>query len=249
MKNAALASLAACVSFVASAHAAPVDLSTWTAEGPGNWVTAADNNSVLQTLNDNPTLFFNGVNSQGKALSGSITVETTSDDDYVGFVLGYNAGDLTNDSASYILIDWKQIDQGSFGCTAQAGLAISQVSGAVGNDAGAWCHAPANNVTELARATNLGDTGWADNTTYTFKLTFTDSLIEVFVNDVLELSVSGAFADGSFGFYNYSQASVRYAGIQEDVVPPSEIPLPAALPLMAMGLGGLGFWSARRRKA
>ena len=95
-----------------AAFAGAVDLTTWTgAEGPGNWTIGGDNKSVFQSLNNDPTVFFNGVNSQGKALKGEITVETAGDDDFIGFVLGYDAGDLTSASADYILIDWKKRDQ------------------------------------------------------------------------------------------------------------------------------------------
>jgi hypothetical protein len=80
---------------------------------------------------------------------------------------------------------------------------------------------------------------------------FTSSLVEVFVNNVKELSVNGSFADGSFGFYNYSQAQVRYAGLQQDVLPPqpSAVPLPAALPALAAGIAFFGLMGWRRRQA
>ena len=59
----------------------PVDLSGWASEGSGNWTVAGDNNSVFQSQNGQPTVFFEpGTTSQGEALSGQITVETTGDD-------------------------------------------------------------------------------------------------------------------------------------------------------------------------
>ncbi|MEC7299970.1 MAG: VPLPA-CTERM sorting domain-containing protein [Pseudomonadota bacterium] len=243
MRNTFIAAVCAALLPVAAA-AAPVDLSTWTANGNGIWNLAGDNNSVKQTQNNNPTVFINHNNSQGLALSGTIKVETTSDDDFIGFVLGYNNGDLTNGAADYLLIDWKQGNQTYHGCTGSAGLSISRVSGQLGDNSGAWCHDPANNVTELQRATTFGNTGWLDNTEYTFELIFTGTNVQVSVNGQKELDINGSFANGSFGFYNYSQANVRYAGLQEEIAP--AVPLPASLPLMLAGFGGL---AALRRKA
>ncbi len=76
---------------LASIHvqAAPVDLSAWSAEGQGNWQLQGGNDSVLQTSNGLPTVFHNNANSQWQQLSGHITVQTASDDDFIGFVLGY----------------------------------------------------------------------------------------------------------------------------------------------------------------
>lgn len=221
----------------------PVDLSSWQANGRGNWILQSGNNAVLQTSNNTPTVFHNNKDSQGTALSGQITVGTSGDDDFIGFVLGYNDNDLTNSSAEYLLIDWKKADQSYIGL-GKKGLAISSVNGELGDNTGAWAHDPANNVTELARATNLGDTGWVDNETYDFDITFTSSLVEVFVNGVKELSITGAFSNGSFGFYNYSQPNVLYAGIEE-VTLPSAVPVPAAAFMFAPAL--LGFIGLRRK--
>lgn len=244
------AAAAALFATQASAAPVPVDLSTWTIDGNGNWTLAPDNNSAFQSLNSAPTVIHNGMNSQGTALAGTITVEETGgDDDFIGFVLGYTQGDIGgNADTDYILVDWKQGTQNGY----EAGLAISRVTGAIqtcGTCTGsnAWQHE--GNVELLARATNLGYTGWTDNTTYNFKIEYTSSNIKVFVNEVLELNIFGVFADGAFGFYNYSQPRVRYAGITEEVLPPSEVPIPAALPLLLSGVGALGFFSRKKRKA
>ncbi len=115
----------------ANAAPVPVDLSSWTAEGGGNWILEADDNGVRQSINGNPTVFSNGVaSSQGTALSGTVEVQTTGDDDWFGFVLGYNVGDLDNAAADFLLVDWKQRDQDGY----QQGLAISRVTGDIPNN-------------------------------------------------------------------------------------------------------------------
>jgi len=88
--------------FRGAAMAASVDLSGWEANGDqGNLVVLADNDSVVQTVNSSQSAFFhNNANSQGLALSGKIKVQTTSDDEFMGFILGYKE----DASAYYILI-------------------------------------------------------------------------------------------------------------------------------------------------
>ena len=91
----------------------PVDLSSWQVDGAGNWTLQSNpepNDTAFQSLNSIPTVLFNGVNSQGTALSGTIQVLSSGgDDDFVGFVLGYDDEDLfgTNSTTDYILLDWK----------------------------------------------------------------------------------------------------------------------------------------------
>lgn len=246
--NIVLGSLAiAMAAHTGTASAALVNLSGWTAQGgSSNWTVAADQNSVFQSVNGDPTVFFSGSNDQGKALSGKIKVETTGDDDFIGFVLGYQSGAYNAASSDFILVDWKQLNQNYHGCNAAAGLAISRVTGGILDNAASWCHT--GTTTELARATTLGGTGWADNTEYAFDIIFTASNIQVKVNGVTELNVSGAFADGSFGFYNYSQQSVRYSALTQDVLPPTNgVPEPGSLALVALGL--LGAATVARRQS
>lgn len=237
-----------------AAHAAavPVDLTTWQADNQGtaNWVVQPGNDAVLQTVNGAPTVFFEaGTNAQGTALSGRIEVQTTADDDYIGFVLGYQDNELFSNSSNFILVDWKQNDQTFGGGFAPAGLAISHVTDAANGDY--WAHA--DGVTEIERATNLGSTGWADNTEYAFDIIFNANLIQVFVDGVLELNTTaaeaglGSFGNGAFGFYNYSQANVLYSALEEREAPPVEgIPVPATFLLMGAGLAALGIRRRRR---
>jgi hypothetical protein len=65
-------------------------------------------------------------------------------------------------------------------------------------------------VSEITRATSLGSIGWNHNTTYEITLDYTTTAVRVWVDGVLEFDVSGAFPEGNFGFYAYSQPSLRY---------------------------------------
>lgn len=229
----------------APATAAPVDLSTWTQEGPGTWTLAPGNNSVVQTVNGNPTVFYSDYNAFGNRLSGTVRVGTTSDDDFFGFVVGFTPGDLADGVSNFLLVDWKQGTQSAFGCSGDRGLAVSLVNAGLGNNAGAWCHQGLG-VTELARGTTLGATGWLDNTEYTFDLEYTPTNLKVFVDGALELDIAGVFTDGRFGFYNYSQAQVNYAGITNAELPPPAVPEPATWLMMIAGFGMIGAVVRRR---
>jgi hypothetical protein len=247
MKTIGTAAILASAVFTLPAAAAPVDLSSWQIDGAGNWTiqsSAQPNDSAFQSLNSRPTMLFNGVDSQGLALSGTIEVQTASDDDWIGFVLGYDDGDVfgSNATTDYILVDWKQGTQGGW----DAGMAISRVTGAIdtsGTDmsSDAWDHV--GNVNFIQRAATLGNTGWDDNTEYLFEIVFTSTLIQVTVDGVEQFNLSGTFENGSFGFYNYSQPGVRYAGITEDIVP---MPEATALAMLAFGLIGVAV-AARKR--
>ncbi|RMF08978.1 MAG: PEP-CTERM sorting domain-containing protein [Alphaproteobacteria bacterium] len=220
-----------------AAHAAPVDLSGWIAEGQGNWILQPGNDAVFQSVNGLPTVFHNDTNSQGLQLSGTIQVQTDFDDDQIGFVLGYQAGDLFNASPDFILIDWRQADQfiPQDGCTVQEGLSVMRITGDIGDFSGLACRDGSNGVTELARGATLGEVGWEDFVEYTFDLIFTQDTIQVLVDGVLEINLTGNFADGAFGFYNASQQEVLYAGIVEDDAVVIEVPAPAGLGLVLFG--------------
>ncbi|BCG63909.1 MAG: hypothetical protein methR_P1656 [Methyloprofundus sp.] len=230
------------ISLAATTVAAPVDLSTWSQNGTGNWTLSGGNQSVLQTTNTStPAVFFNNSNSQGISLSGQISVND-SDDDFIGFVLGYNDGDSTNTNADYLLIDWKQTAQSAFSATAPAGLAISAISGTFSTTE-FWGHTGA--VNELQRANNLGNTGWNNNQIYDFDILFTATNVQVSVDGVLELDINGTFSDGSFGFYNFSQPNVLYSSIEADVV---NTPAPGVFLLLLAGLSAMRYSFSHNKK-
>jgi hypothetical protein len=189
-----------------------VDLNSWTEEtySGGNWQVEDNGFTVLQTVNTpHGTFFYSPFEAFDTQFTGQIKVETSGDDDYVGFALGFQPGATTDPNTEYLLVDWKQGNQNAFGAFAPAGLAVSKVNG-IPTTTDLWGHQ--GTLTELARGINLGSTGWADHTTYEFTFVFTENNLKVFVNGVLEIDVDGEFSNGRLGFYNFSQERVRYSG-------------------------------------
>ena len=224
---------------VSSAHAAAVDLALWSDEsypavsgfGAGVWTVSGDGLSVNQSVNGQPTLFVSDFVVAGLAIEGMVIVNTAGDDDLIGFALGFIPGDADpgDNTADYLLVDWKQATQGftfgppscTGGSTSLVGLAVSRVTGIPTADEfwghfdeDAVCSPAGEGLEELQRATNLGATGWADNTAYTFKFEFTTTSLVVFVNGVEELNITGTFNDGSLAFYNFSQSNVTYSAFE-----------------------------------
>lgn len=246
-------------------QALPVDLTPWAAEsypavsgfGAGVWTVAADGDSVYQSVNGQPTMFYSDFNAINSDITGTIS-SGGGDDDYIGFALGFLPGDTGNATADYLLVDWKNGTQAfdfgapsdtTPGSTAYAGLAVSRVTGLPTADE-FWGHVnfaqdAGGGVEELARGNTLGGTGWVPGESYDFRFVFQSNLLQVYVDDVLEIDLAGSFSDGRLAFYNFSQAGVTYSAFDVDPAPP--IPVPAAAWLFGSGL--LGLVGVTRHKA
>lgn len=230
-----------------------LDLNTWTenliaddSAGGGFVINSA---TMATTISGGLTraVLFSGTNDKNYVLKGTVKVNTTFDDDFFGFVVGYNNNDYSSSSANYILIDWKQANQdfdfGSGSGTGYAGLALSTVTDSVaganpGNDY-AWQHT--GPITEQLRANTFGSTGWADIQTYDFKLYYFPDRVKLFIDGTLELNYSGSFSDGSLGLYQFSQRNVVFSNLSM-----TYIPAPSAILLGGIGAGFVG-WLRRRK--
>lgn len=220
-----------------------IDLGTWTQEGVTagpNWQLAADRLSVNQTVNTPvPTFYVSSTTFIDTTIRGRFGVQTTSDDDFIGFAFGYAAPLLSNAdnprTNSFILFDWKQAAQSS----AAVGFRLAKVSGTHNNASHEsnqfWGHSSTSGMTFTRLANPAVNVGWADNTLYDFELTYRRDRITIrlrggtgalsnwtTVYDVLASSLpNGLFPDnqfpnGRFAFYNLSQERVRYEGFTQE---------------------------------
>lgn len=251
MRGLLIAALCALTS-PALAASVTVDLTTWTDEG-GSWSLTNGNGTAQRSGNSATGVFHSGQNDLGARYTGTMRVNSTDDDDFIGFVFGYLPGDLDvpgdsmgpNGSIDYLLVDWKQKTQNG----GAVGMALSRVTGDVystggGNPAlnsNAWNHS--GNMQELARANTLGSTGWADLQDYSFTAEYLPNLLRLSIDGTVQFELTAAdlglseFKDGSFGFYSFSQRDAQFSNLSYES--PVAVPLPAQLPLALTALAAL----------
>jgi len=176
---------------------------------PPSWTISADALTVTQSQNADPAIYGSTLPAPGVTMGFTLAVNTTSDDDFIGWSIGYEQGENFQAGGDWLLFDWKQGTQDVNGNLANAGLRVWRVSGPVSGDWGFWGHN--ENITLVAEANTLGNTGWADNTTYDIEVSYATSGFRVFVDGNLEFDEIGVFPTGNFGFYNFSQQEIEYS--------------------------------------
>jgi RHS repeat-associated protein len=189
-----------------------VNLATWTvkqypsSQGNASWQRDATNTIVTQTINADPSILVSDFNLSNAQMEGTWRVNTTTDDDYIGFVFGYQ------NSEHFYLFDWKQTSQD----VAARGMSLKVVSAdspLTGDDF--WPTAGNARVRPLYHNT----IGWAEFTDYQFTLQFHPGEIRIVVKRgatvLADFTVNDStYTNGKFGFYNYSQAAVQYSGFR-----------------------------------
>jgi hypothetical protein len=224
-----------CLALPVLAQNPTIDLNAWTVEhvnGSGPWTVDPTRLHVesTNTVNTDVSTFYSDFNVT--LLEFRMRIDPAGgDDDLPGFLLGWQPGDSANATADYLVVDWKKVTQTfqDWG-TAQAGLAISRQTGTFtrgygGGPIDLWSHTL--NCTELARSVNHGTTGWDFATDYFFRVLYTPSSVDVWLDGVLEFSLAGTFPPGRFACYNYSQSRTGF-----------QFPIPGAFTLYGNGCQG-----------
>lgn len=207
------------------AQAATNSLSSWTkqgATGAGTWTLAGDGNSVTGTSNGAPTFFVSPFLKETAAFEVDITPAASTENDWVGVVLGYTApvSDTTCNSANcdnnFLLVDWKQETESS----GQAGFTLERVNGSFdirSNSESLPCfglhgNAPTCQTLADGRADNFG---WQEGAKNTLRITYGPGSIKVENVGTLAtttvLEATGVFPSGRIGLYNYSQGPTLFA--------------------------------------
>ena len=186
------------------------------------WVLGTGDSSVLSTCNSLFPIMFVGPDTLiNVKITGTFEVETYSDDDYVGFVFGFNeTWDYNwypnNDSMhhQYYLFDWKKNAQTWSGYAAQEGFTLDRVDSVVTkNNAGVfpnfWNHTNSNGFQVLQTQYSTTN-GWVSYTEYDFELYYTPTRAVITIDADTIFDQSGCFEPGLFGFYSFSQQTTRY---------------------------------------
>lgn len=197
----------------------PIDLSKWKQEGPiknGIWDVAPDGGSVLQKVNGDPTFFVSPDEYIDTTIRGKLRVDDLADDDYVGFVFGYQSpirdkGHKDNDF-DFLLFDWKKGNQ----APAREGFSLVRVHGNFdmkenGEYAGFWDHKKRPQFEVLATDFGKGK-GWKARTDHEFELSYHRDRVQISIDGKPIFDVKGSFKPGRFGFFNFSQEMVSYSG-------------------------------------
>ena len=226
-------------------------LNAWTAEGydfagspyAGDWRVSADGTRVSQVSEASAAVFSGEVDAVG---SHRVSMRGRGDNDFVGFVFGYESGDVTNsssdamysDGASFLQLDWRRGTQqnpnfsdscapvpGTPTPTQQEGLTLSHIRGTptldelLGRYELADCPGEYGTVDVLATANTLGTVGWQSNQFYDFEFEFDGSHLKIWVDGTLEFDLDVPAVTGEFGFMARSQA-VEFV-LREEILPVS----------------------------
>jgi len=176
---------------------------------------------AIQSANALPSAYVSDQVFENTTIRGRFSVTDTSDDDYIGFVFGWQ------DDQHFYLLRWKQAAQSYCGSHAERGTNLAVVSSDTPLDecADFWASVGTARVTSLV-APSLNPMGWVDKKVYEFELSHKPGAIAIDIRDVaLNTTVAtirstdATYGKGRFGFYNHSQSGVRYEFFSIDSMP------------------------------
>lgn len=223
------------------ADAVSIDLNDWVQEGPpdnGSWRVDPSGAFVTQSKNGDPTMYVSPKGDEfiNTSITGKIEINDLGDDDYIGFILGFN--DSVNDE--FIVVDWRAgLQDGS-----EPGFTLARVIGGPNSIPFANHHVSTENWIVLDTNVEVG--GWESNEVYEFTIGYYSDQISVKVsggkfgnNAKTVLDSGGSFSKGRIGFYNYSQENVKYSTYEYnlEILTPTQTVAIGAGSAVAVGTG------------
>lgn len=158
--------------------------------------------------NSDPTAYVCQTVHQNAKITGTMIVNPPADDDdYIGFVWGWQNSD------QFYMLHWKQAAQNIGGCNSAAGMTVKRVDRVQPYVAGDFtCNTNTPNATVLLGPAQTTMTGWIHGVTYSVEILYSETQSEITVTNTVNNTVvanfivnDATYPSGQFGTYDYSQ--------------------------------------------
>ncbi|XP_042612622.1 thrombospondin-4-B-like [Cyprinus carpio] len=197
-----------------------------------NWVVLNQGMEIVQTMNSDPGLAVGYTAFSGVDFEGTFHVNTVTDDDYAGFIFGYQ------DSSSFYVVMWKQTEQTywqamPFRAVAEPGIQLKAVKSKTGPGESLrnslWHTGDTNDQVRLLWK-DPRNVGWKDKVSYRWNLKHRPQLgyIRVKFYEGTDLVAdSGVIIDtsmrgGRLGVFCFSQENIIWSNLRyrcNDTIP------------------------------